>query len=763
MFRLGPVTLAEPLLALVALLLCFVAVVIAIRRRINLPPAARFLIILGVLALCLAAGLPAFDARDDQQLVVMVDLSPSTRTARYRDPDFLRDRIAQLLGRTPHRTIYFADEHHARVEATGRLPDLLASRTHFAPPDAAAVLLFSDAQFDAPATAPPTYVVVDPLLQSPPDASIEDLSLRDERATATVENRSSDARALTWLPTGATTDVPPGRLMLTAPPLDSSEITARLSAADAWPENDALRIHAPPSDTYERWWISTSAAPEAWLRIAPGDLAADPAAYLSPSVVALDNVPAAAISGVQQERLHQYVRDLGGALVVLGGDGAFAAGAYTGTTLDRLSPLASSPPMPTVHWVLLADASGSMAAAAGGDRSRWEVLRRSLGTLLPYLPPNDPVSIGSFAESLRWWSTGRSARETGAVPFPNVTPHGPTNLESALTTLISQFDPAMPKELFLLTDADAQITQLDAIEKELRERRIRLHLLALGADGRALEALERLARATGGESIRQLDPAKWTESVQQLFQQAAPDLLITTTIPVTFLPPLNLAPRTVSLANRTWLKSDAALLARSERDGETIPMSARWNIGAGTVLAAAFQPTSVELESLARQIERPPRDPRFTVNIEPYPELTVSIDATEGEKVLNELPLTLELTDLPPTAAGQMHAIPQTAPGRYGLSLPTPTRPSLATVRLGNQILARRALPARYAPEFESIGNNLSNMRELAARTGGAVLPPTQTTPLEFEFAARRVSLTSWAAAVAALLLAAGLIRWRLG
>jgi hypothetical protein len=763
MFRIGPVTLAEPLLALIALSLSLVAIAIAFRRRIDLPQTSRFLIVAGLLVLSFAAGLPTFDRSDNDEVLVMVDLSPSTRTARYRDPAFLRKRIDQLLGHTSHRTIYFAEDHQTNPPAPGSLADLSADQTRLAPPDAAAILLFSDAQFDLPATAPPTFVVLDPLLQSPPDASIVDLTLRsDNMAAATVHNQSPDARALSWLPSGAMRQVPPGLVVLTSPPLTSSEITARLSPADAWPENDALRLRVPPPDTFERWWISASASPQGWRRIAPDHLPTDPAAYLAPSVIALDNVPAVVLSESQQQRLHQYVRDLGGSLLILGGDRSFAAGAYAGTSLDALSPLSSSPPTPTTHWLLLADASGSMAAVEDG-RSRWDVLQASLRALLPHLPPNDPISIGSFAENLRWWSTGRSVRETGSLQFPTITPLGPTNLESALNTLISQSDPAIPKELLLLTDADAEITQLDALQMGLREKRIRLHVLALRDDGRALKELEQLAQTTNGQSLRQLEPAKWTRSIEQLFQQAAPDRLITEPVPITFLSPLDLPQRHISPVNRTWLKSAATLLAHSRRDAEDIPMSARWNMGTGSVLATAFRPNVTELESLARQIEQPPRDPRFKVTIDPNPQLSVTIDAIDGATYLNNLALVLELTDLPPATSRQTYSIPQSAPGRYELTLPAPTHPALATIRHEGNVIARRALPARHPPEFESIGNDLPRMRELAARTGGQVVPPMQTTPVQFDFPTRPVSLTSWLAAAGALLLAAGLVRWRLG
>jgi hypothetical protein len=485
-------------------------------------------------------------------------------------------------------------------------------------------------------------------------------------------------------------------------------------------------------------------------------------AYLAPSLIALDNVAAGELSEARQARLHQYVRDLGGSVLILGGDRSFAAGAYAGTTLEVLSPLSSSPPVPTLHWLFLADASGSMAVIEGG-RSRWDVLRQSLHALLPHLPPEDPVSIGSFAEDLRWWTAGRSARETLEVQWPNIAPRGPTNLESALNELISRADASMPKELLLLTDADARLTQVEAIEKELREKRIRLHLLALREEGRALQDLERLVRATGGQSVRQLDPGKWAESIEQLFQRAAPDRLIEGPTPVTFPPPLNIPNRNVSPANRTWLKPAATLLAESQHGGERIPMAARWHVGIGTVLATAFRPAPTDIETLARLVERAPRDPRFRVELRNGARPAVVVDAVDGERYLNDRSLTVEISDFPATAGEQAHVIPQVGPGRYELNLPAPRRPVLLTVRDGERVLVRRAVAARYPPEFESIGNNVANLRELAARSGGAVIAPSQATRIPFNLTERVRPLTSWTAAAAALLIAAGLVLWRLG
>ena len=114
--------------------------------------------------------------------------------------------------------------------------------------------------------------------------------------------------------------------------------------------------------------------------MAPEALPTGAAAYLAPAVIVLDDVAADRLSPEQQGRLRQCVRDLGGGLVLLGGGHAFAAGGYPGSALESLSPLASTPPRPTTHWMLLADGSGSMGSAAPAGAAGPEVLR---GTRAP--------------------------------------------------------------------------------------------------------------------------------------------------------------------------------------------------------------------------------------------------------------------------------------------------------------------------------------------------------------------------------------------
>ncbi|MDB5172180.1 MAG: hypothetical protein JWN51_953 [Phycisphaerales bacterium] len=757
----SPATLAAALsgLALTAL--------IALIRRPKLPRMALWLAGLGALLLCLAAGGVIWQRPTAGEVAVMVDLSPSTRTAGYRDRAVLESRIAALLGKTPHRVYYFAQDIAHDAPAGATLPDLPAERTIYQPPaGASAVLLFSDGRFEIPAAGPPTYIATDPALDSPTDAAVSSLEVRGRDVAVTIHNTGSPRRVMLDGTTGASpTTAPSGSYVLSRPIApQASSISARLSPGDAWPENDQLAALPPPDEQRQRWWVGASNPGEGWRVFAPGNLPTDAAAYLAPAVIVLENVAATDLSALQQQRLRQYVRDLGGGLVILGGDRAFAAGRYPGSVLEAMSPLASTPPEPTTHWMLVADSSGSMAQAEGGA-SRWHYAADALLKLIPHLPHDDLLSVGNFSERLTWWSSGKSVKETARLPLPpaDVGPHGPTNLDQALREIAQSSDAALPKQLLLLTDADAQIEDPAGLALMLKQKKIRLHLLAIG-EGSGLPALRTIIGATGGTIVTQLDPQKWTDGIQKLMRAASPKLLGQYPLAVHFLGDLSSVPsRTVLPWNRTWLKDSATPLADATLDSERVVAGARWNVGEGRVLALAFDPGPSLADALAQSAGRPPRDPRYRITWETGPRLHVTVNALDGPRYLNGEKIELDLSEESESAsAAKSIAVPQTEPGRYELSLPAPRSPTFAAVRVAGHVVDRIAVAGRYAPEFDAVGNDPEAMEKLARRTGGQVVPSRQTWPIDFKWPRRPVPLTPVLAMIGAALIAWGLVTWKL-
>ena len=737
--------------------------VVAAVRPTDLSRVSRLLMLIGAVLLALSAGGLTLHPRDRSHVAVMVDLSPSTRSATYRNRAALNRRISQLFGNAPYRLFAFSDGAAQALPAGEVLADLPSERTRFAPPQAGPVVFFSDGRFDPPQSAPPTYMVVDPGLEHADDASIARLEARGDTIAATVRNLGPPREL--FLNRGTFT-VATGTQVITSALSDESLLTARLSTGDAWPENDLLSLHPPPPPQLQRWWIGASPPSSAWRAMSASDLPPNAADYLAASVIVLNNVPADAISPAQQDRLAQYVRDLGGGLVILGGDQAFAAGGYTGSQLDALSPLASSPPAPARQWVLLADSSGSMSSPVDGT-TRWKRAAAAVAQLLPLLPPSDPVSVGSFARDLRWWSQSKSASETAKLPLPpaDVVPQGPTNLQASLQSIVAGLNSSIVTEILIISDADATIDDPAALAAALSAKQARLHLLATADTPRS--PVPRIAQLTGGSVVTEVDPIQWVAATRQLLRAAAPDELQHDAVRIHFIgntaPDLGDAVHLAPLWNRTWPKRDAAELAFADWRGQHTTLAAKWIYGAGMVAAAAFPATSAEAQAITALVARPPRDPSFRVAWSVGPQLVISIDAEEGERHLNDLDLAL---DLEAQSSSPGHSditrIPQTAPGRYELSLPAPRSAVLATVRLAGRAIDRFAVAGRYPPEFDAIGNDRVAMRALATNTGGAVIEPNHTGPIDFAWPTRAISLVSPLAAAGAALLAIGLAIWKL-
>jgi hypothetical protein len=707
---------------------------------------------MGCLLLAIAAGGPMLNLRSGGSITVMVDLSPSTRGANFRDRDALDIRVHQLLGGRPYQILAFGNSNQP-LPAGRQLPDLPVDQTAFTPPSTDAVVLFSDGQFSLPTTAPPTYPVIDPALDHPVDTAVSQLDINGQMVIATVTS-SGPARSLHW--TGAkpiTTGPNSGLFTQYAQPTGDGEITAELSAGDLWPENDMLSIHLPPTPQAQRWWIGDS-APAGWRQMDASSLPADPADYLSTAVIVLDNIPADALSTQQQERLGQYVRDLGGGLIITGGDHAFAAGDYDGSVLESLSPLASSPPGPATHWKILIDGSGSMGTTDSAGQSPWDVESTAIHHLLPQLPPHDALSVGSFAQTLQWWSTGKTTSDTAALRLPPASafPHGPTNLLQAFQQIIASDDGSTAAELLLMTDADTELPDPPAISSAMLQKKIRLHLLAIG-HGSALPALQTIAKSTGGSVIEQLDPHQWITAAERLLKTALPARYEHQSAQVIFSNgPTEIAPEW----NRTWLKPDANLLAKSA----IAPMLATWQRGLGKVTSIAYPASPAKIETLARQDQSIPHDPRFSVAWQEKSHLEVTVDAIDHNQYLNGQIIALQLQDSTGTEHEE-HIIPQTAPGRYQLSIESPRRPAIATVIDGSRDIARFALAGRYPREFDAIGNNYQNLTELARRTGGSVIPPDSIKPIDFRWPRHPIPLESEFAFAAFIAFAVWVIQQR--
>ena len=361
-----------------------------------------------------------------------------------------------------------------------------------------------------------------------------------------------------------------------------------------------------------------------------------------------------------------------------------------------------------------------------------------------------------FSESIRWWSQGLSTKQTAQIALPpaDALAHGPTNLQAALEAIAAS-PSGTATQLLLVTDADVELSDPAALAAKLKAANVRVHLMAIGT-GRGLEQLQQIISLTGGTSITEFEPRQWADSVRRLLAGALPDRLVTQPRTARFIGAASgLGAAAVAPSDRTWLAKDATLLAE---DNEHAPMAAQWQFGAGRVISVGFDATD-QAGALAALVAQLPREARVKVSWETGPELHVVADAVDGRSYLNNLNLRLEIWDQtsPPTS----REIPQTGPGRYELSLPAPRQPVIATVKMNEEWIDRVSLAGRYAPEFDAVGEDRAALEALAQRSGGQVVPPMQTTPIQFQLPGQPHELEDWLALAGALLIGIGLFSWK--
>lgn len=737
-------------IAALALAACIVA--IARGRKIPLPHISAWLFAAGILLLAVAASGPAWFATRPGKVAIMVDLSPSTRGAHFRDAHWLQQRISQLVGDLPCQTIAFAAQNRP-LDLAAPIREIPADRTTFSPPPADAIVLFSDARFELPQKCPPVYVVMDDGLEAVKDASVRKLELRGQSLAATIANTGAPRQAA--FP-DSTATVGKGTFVVTRPaPQDAPLPTVRLNPADLWPENDSMSVNILPPAASEKWWIGQNPPDTDWRTFTPNHLPQLPQQYLSPAVIVIDNQSAQDFSPGGLDRLTQYVRDLGGSLLIAGGENAFGAGGYGGTPLEQLSPLASFPPTPTTRWILLADGSGSMSQQSGAT-SRWAMATSAIVKLLPGLPPPDPVQIGQFSQDVTWWLPPEPAADAAKASLPpkDAYPHGPTNLEAALNQIADESDGQVRTELILLSDCDATIAHPDILMDVLVKKQIRLHVLAI-AEGSALQIIRGICQGTGGQIIEETDPKKWAQSLRIISQAALPPLVTHAPVVVRFENAAqSIAPAQTSVWDRTWIKPDADWWAESEL-GQ--PMAAFWRVGTGCVLATGFEPDGSTVESLVSLIAQKPRDPRFTVRWQTDSGPHLIVDASDHGKFLNGLSLSLEVAGADGTQTRQLQ---QTGPGRYETSLDFTRDSRIATLRMDSETIDRSAIAGRYPPEFDALGNDHETMRKLANQTGGAVIWPGAPGPIDFHWPRAKTPLGGWFGAAGAMLIGCGIVTW---
>ena len=493
-------------------------------------------------------------------------------------------------------------------------------------------------------------------------------------------------------------------------------------------------------------------------------------------LLVLSNVPATALSLRQMEVARTYVQDLGGGLIMLGGDQSFGLGGYYKTSLEEILPVRSDfekeKEKPSLAMMLVIDKSGSM----GGEKI--EMAKEAARAAVELLGPSDKVGVLAFEGENFWVSEMHPCSDKGFVldRIASLEAGGGTvmapAMEEAHETLRSTV--AKLKHMIILTDGISSPGDFEGIAQAMAADRITCSTVAMGGDADQ-SLLEEIARLGNGRSYVADDPAQVpqifaketvTASKSAINEQPFPPTVVRSTQVLAEIR-LDEAPFLLGYVVTRAKPTAEVVLATESGD----PLLAWWRYGLG--MTAAF--TSDAKARWAAEWLNWPQFGQFWAQVVRHclrkaetkgtvVQITragrtaaITLDAIEPSgRYLNRAATELTLVD--PKLSTQKIEMAQVAPGRYQAEFDT-TQPGSYQLMFiqtrENQSIGRqtRGLAVGYPDELRLRPTDTELLKAVALASGGQFdVKPESVFAAPERSAPRAVSLWPYLATAAVLL-----------
>jgi Ca-activated chloride channel homolog len=473
------------------------------------------------------------------------------------------------------------------------------------------------------------------------------------------------------------------------------------------------------------------------------------------NLIALENMPSYAISQHQQELLARYVEQLGGGLIVTGGDQSFGAGGWTRTVLAEVMPLELDPPKelraPASGLVLVLDKSGSMNRPVAGARAtQQEIANEGAALAIESLHSETWVGVVTFDHLPELYvpmQRNERPREL-AERVRAIRPAGGTRIEPALRMgwdmLQGVEEPLQHRHIVLLTDGISQDPTMDEFIEQMSRQDVVITTIGVG-DNIDSQQLQMIADGTGGVFYHVRDPRRLPRVLVDSVQEFNKPLLKEGSFEPVVIPTgstltvgMDAAPPLGGLVITAPRDDPTAILEMIHPEGE--PLLAHWQVGLGRVAAFTSEIDGRWAQNwqtwhgaqqfwtqLARTMARPPvsRDAELITTIRDG-RLRVVLEAADEEEGFLDY-LTVEGAVYMPDGRSMSVRLRQTGPGRYEGSTAAP-QAGVYVVALNPRVGQRQLTPViggasrATSEEYRRYESNLALLEEIAEITGGRML-----------------------------------------
>ncbi len=474
--------------------------------------------------------------------------------------------------------------------------------------------------------------------------------------------------------------------------------------------------------------------------------------------IVLVNTPAFAFSQRQQSELRSYVHDLGGGLLMVGGDESFGAGGWIGSPLAEALPIKMDPPqkreMPRGALMLVMHScempQGNFWARKTGEAAINALSSRDMAGIVEHpLGGGDglvhPLSVlGNKAAAMR----GLAALSFGDAPaFQPM-------LQTSYNELINAS--AGQKHIVIISDGDPA-PPTDALLQQFIAARISISTVAVfphqwGGMSADLANMRRIATLTGG-NYHEITRDNQVNTLPEIFIKEARTVKRTLIWEGDAIVPSLVNPGVENMRGIRSLPALRGYIVGADREGlsqvilrgvENDPIMAQWQHGLGRAMTftsdtggrwASAWPSWGQYrafwEQQARWVMRPAGSPNArVVTSEQGGTTKIVVEALdESGARMNFARWRARLVR--PDLGSEPFELVQRGPGRYEATVPTEQAGSYMLNMLYEHTGAdgrtvqgnvQSAISRPFADEFRALRDNAALLEQVAQLTGGRVL-----------------------------------------